>query len=52
MIAIRSSSTVEALLVPNTAEAKVTNIVLGSTSAVLPSAWTPSTITNAIGIIV
>ena len=47
---ISQSSTVEAELAPNTFEANVTNIVFGSTSAGLPSAWTPSTITNAIGI--
>src|ERR1700756_2232087 len=46
------SSTVEAELAPNTAEAKWTNIVLGSIRAELPSAWTPSTMTNARGIIV
>ena len=36
---------------PNTFEAKWTKIVFGSTSAALPSALVPITITNATGII-
>ena len=53
MIAIRSvEQGLTTLLVPNTFAANVMNIVFGSTSAVLPSALTPSTSTNATGIIV
>jgi hypothetical protein len=37
---------------PNTLPAKVTNIVLGSTSDALPSAWLPMTMMKATGIIV
>ena len=50
MIAISQLSTSLPAPLPKTFEAKVTKIVLGSTSAALPSALVPSTITNAIGI--
>ena len=52
MIAISHSRMLEPVPVPNTAAAKWTKIVLGSTSAALPSAGRPSTMMNATGIIV
>lgn len=50
--AISQLSTVPPAPVPKIFEAKLTKIVFGSTSAVLPSAWLPSTRTKATGIIV
>ncbi len=51
MIATSQLRICEPVPAPNTLEAKVTNIVLGSIE-VLPSALTPMTMMNATGIIV
>ena len=52
MIATSQSRRVDPAPAPNTLEAKVTNIVCGSTSAGLPSALLPITMMKATGIIV